>query len=155
VTVISGSRPSVRLLTAIVLIGTFVLGAATGAGFMRWALMDGSSERLPGPPFGPWPLHQLDLSEEQRTRVHEIMERHRPELDAILRESFPQVRTIHEQIDREIREVLSDEQRTELEALEARWPFPPRGPMPPRGAGSADAWPPPPGSSGSPDVPPR
>jgi Spy/CpxP family protein refolding chaperone len=121
------------LLTAIVLIGTFTLGAASGAGVMRWMLADRLAACAEGPPFGPWPLQQLDLSKDQRAKVHEIFERHRPDLDAILRESFPQVRAIHEQIDREIREVLTAEQRTELERLKERWPFPPRDPLPPGG----------------------
>jgi Spy/CpxP family protein refolding chaperone len=135
VTVTSGPQRRVRLLTAIVLIGTFALGAASGAGVVRWALMDRLAAGSEGPPFGPWPLHQLDLSKDQRAKVHEIFERHRPELDAILRESFPHVRPIHEQIDREIREVLTVEQRAKLERLEERRPFPPRGPFPPGSPG--------------------
>jgi hypothetical protein len=58
-------------------------------------------------------------------RIHEICERHRPKLDAVLRESFPLVRVIQEDIDREIREVLTPDQRVEFDRLKVSRPFPP------------------------------
>ena len=95
-----------RLLTAGVLAATFALGAITGVGISRWLLAarHDAAEDLPR---GPWPLRELDLSDEQRSQIRDIFERHRPKLDSVLRESFPLVRTVHEAIDREIRDVLN------------------------------------------------
>jgi Spy/CpxP family protein refolding chaperone len=126
----------VRLLTVGVLAATFLLGAVTGVGTSSWVL----AHRLGPPPGdlprGPWPLRELDLSEEQRTRIHEIFERHRPTLDAVLRESFPLLRSVNEEIDREIREVLTPEQRVEFDRMKERRPFPPPGMPPPPGRGA-------------------
>lgn len=130
------STRRLRLLTAGVLIATFALGAITGGGVSRWFSADRLDSVSDGMPRGPWPLHKLDLSDEQRARIHEIFERHRPRLDALLRENFPQVRAIHEEIDREIREELTPEQRTQADLLKERRPFPPHGLPPPPGRGA-------------------
>jgi Spy/CpxP family protein refolding chaperone len=115
-----------------VLAATFGLGAITGGGICSWVAADRLDAARSDLPRGPWPLRQLDLSDEQRTRIHEIFERHRPKLDAVLRESFPLVRSVHETIDSEIRQVLTPEQRVEFDQLKERQPFPPRGlPAPP------------------------
>ena len=103
---------SVRLLGALVLVAVFVSGVLVGAGAMRWA--------LPGPlgaPPGAMPrgFRELDLSAEQRRRAHEVMERHKPELDAILQETFPKVRAVNEQIRAELGELLTPQQRARLE----------------------------------------
>jgi Spy/CpxP family protein refolding chaperone len=142
-TVHTDSPRTLRLMTVLLLVATFVLGAAAGAGASRWLAPDCTPASSDGrPPFGPWPLRQLHLSPEQEAKVQDILERHRPELDAILRESFPQVRAIHEEIDREIGEVLTEAQRAELARLKARWPFPPGGPLPPGPPGSTERLPP-------------
>jgi Spy/CpxP family protein refolding chaperone len=121
-----------RLITAGVLAATFGLGVITGSGIGSWVAAERREAADDDLPRGPWPLRQLDLSEEQRTRIHEIFERHRPKLDAVLRESFPLVRPIHEAIDSEIREVLTPEQRIQFDQLKERRPFPPPG-LPPLG----------------------
>lgn len=136
------SARRLRLLTAGVLTATFALGAITGGGISRWVIADRLDSATDDMPRGPWPLHKLDLSDEQRARIHEIFERHRPRLDALLRESFPQVRAIHEQIDSEIREVLTPEQRAQADLLKERRPFPPHG-LPPPPARGAPREPPP------------
>jgi Spy/CpxP family protein refolding chaperone len=130
------------LLTAAVLAATFALGAIAGGGIFRWVVAD---RLLPsdGLPREPWPLRQLDLSEEQHARVRDIFERHRPKLDAVLRESFPLVRSIHEEIDREIRDVLTPEQRAQFDRSKERRPFPPPGLPNPPGGGAHPELPPP------------
>jgi Spy/CpxP family protein refolding chaperone len=133
-----------RLLTAGVLAATFGLGAITGGGICTWVAADRLESAHGDLPRGPWPLRQLDLSDEQRTRIHEIFERHRPKLDAVLRESFPLVRSVHETIDSEIRQVLTPEQRVEFDQLKERQPFPPRGLPPPLGRDDPGAPPLPP-----------
>jgi Spy/CpxP family protein refolding chaperone len=133
-----------RLLTAGVLAATFGLGAITGGGICTWVAADRRESAHGDLPRGPWPLRQLDLSDEQRARIHEIFERHRPKLDAVLRESFPLVRSVHETIDSEIRQVLTPEQRVEFDQLKERQPFPPRGLPPPLGRDDPGAPPLPP-----------
>lgn len=126
------SPRKLRLLTAGVLLCTFAMGAVTGGGIWHWAVaprlhpLDEELQR------GPWSLRLLDLSGEQRARVHDIFERHRPRLDAILRETFPLVRNVHDEIDREIRELLTPEQRAEFDRSKARHHFGPHGLPPPR-----------------------
>jgi Spy/CpxP family protein refolding chaperone len=134
VTLVTLPPRRLRLLSAAVLAATFALGAIAGGGIYRWIIAD---RLLPADdlPRGPWPLHQLDLSDEQRARVRDIFERHRPELDALLRDSFPQVRAIHERIDSEIRELLTPEQRDRFDRIKKSRPFPPPGLPPPPGSG--------------------
>jgi Spy/CpxP family protein refolding chaperone len=146
-----GSPRTVRLLTAILLVATFAAGTITGAGIARSVGL--MHPPPPPPPMGaPFPAEELGLSSDQRDKTRQIMERHRPELEAVLRESFPKVRAIHEQIEREIREVLTPDQRTKLDQLKARRP-PPSGPPgfgPPPGGplhGGPPPWALPPGSN--------
>jgi hypothetical protein len=127
----------VRLMTALLLAATFAAGTAAGAGLCRWAA---PCHGPPGPP--PFALEQfreLGLSPDQQSRAREIAERHRPELEEILRATFPKVRAIHEQMGKELRERLTAEQRTKLDEIEARRPPPgspfPGGPPPGRGRG--------------------
>ncbi len=123
------SPRTVRLMTALLLVAMFAAGTATGVGLCRW-MAPGHPPPHSGPAFGPLPLEELGLTAEQRDKTHEILERHRPELDAILHESFPKVRAVNDQIEREIREVLTPEQRAQLDQAKARRP-PPPGPPPP------------------------
>lgn len=129
---------TVRLMTALLLVGTFAAGTVTGAGLLRWM----GPPPPPGPhgPFGPhgppgmppapFPADELGLTPEQRQKAAEIMERHRPELENLIRATFPRVREINEQIEREIAEILTPEQRAKLEQIKATRP-PPPPPMPP------------------------
>jgi Spy/CpxP family protein refolding chaperone len=131
-TLATTSPRMLRLLTVGVLAATFVLGAITGGGIYRWVIA--ARLEFPGGDLrGPWPLRELDLSKEQRTRIDEIFARHRPKLDAVLRETFPAVRIIQENIDSEIRGVLTPEQRIEFDRHKERRPFLPPGLPPPPG----------------------
>ena len=146
----TGAAPrSIRLVTALLLVGTFALGSATGVGLTLWARHDLGHGHRPGPPpFGPLPLHELDLTREQHEKADAIFERHRAELDAILEEGYPKVRRVNEQIEREVREILTAEQRQRLDQLEAQRPpprhghFPPGPPDGPGGPGGPPAGPP-------------
>jgi len=130
----------IRVMSALLLIGTFAAGAVTGAGILRFL------GPPPGPPhhgrgrppmFAPLPLEELELSAEQKTKIREILERHRPELEAILQESFPKVRAINDKVEKEVRGVLTAEQQKELDELKRRRPPPPPpgAPPPPPGPG--------------------
>lgn len=123
------SPRAVRWMSVAVLLATFAAGVVTGAGLQRWT----GPPPPPPPGFLPRvPLEALDLSEHQWTQVRAIVDRRRPELDAILKDTFPRVREVNEQIEREVREVLTPEQRAKFDELKARRPGPPPG-GPPHG----------------------
>ncbi len=171
------SPRTVRLLTAVLLVATFAVGVVTGVGLCHWII--GYRGPPPPPPMmGPIPAEELGLSSEQRQRVREIMDRYRPELEAVLHETYPRVRTINERMEKEVRSVLNAEQQARLDDIRSRRPpppppgapppgppppgaHPPRGwghPPPPPGSGSAGwPWPPPfpPGGPGSHGPPPE
>lgn len=148
----TASAPTrIRLLTAALLVGTFAAGTAFGAGLITAIAprppmgFANGPPRPPPPPPGPLPLGELDLSEAQREQARVIIEKHRPALEAILRESFPRMRAENEQIEKEIRAILTDEQQKKLDALHAaRPPRPPPGGPP--GLGPPPPPPPPPGA---------
>lgn len=123
---------SVRLVTAMLLVVTFAAGTLTGVGISVWLRHD--HRRPPPPPmFASLPLEDLDLSGEQRDKVRAILDRHRPEIEAAVRETFPKVQAINEQTEREVKEILTDAQKQRLEELKQRRkhhrpPPPPRDP---------------------------
>ncbi len=143
-----------RLLTIVVLVATFAAGTASGVGLCNW--MAPRPPPAPPPMSAPLPLHELGLSDEQREKTFRIFEQHRPELEAVLRDTFPKVRAINEQIEKEVREVLTPEQRKLLDELKARRPYPLPGPRPPWSAPGASGFrgPPPPRSMEMPPAPP-
>jgi hypothetical protein len=134
------SPRQLRLLTALLLFGMFLLGAVAGIGFSRW---DHPPHRPHHHlPFLPGPPEALKLTPEQEAKAHAITTHYRPQLEAILRESFPKVQAINEQMEKELRQILTPEQSKLLDEMKARRPpLPPGGPMPP-------------GLSGGPHLPP-
>jgi hypothetical protein len=119
----------IRLLTALFLFGTFLLGAVAGAGLSQWNRMPPQHPPRPAP-FLPGPPGALKMTPAQETKAHEITERYRPELEAVLREHFPKVKAINEKMEKELREILTPEQRKLLDEMKARRPpHPPGGGM--------------------------
>jgi Spy/CpxP family protein refolding chaperone len=114
----------VRLMTVLLLFGTFVLGAVAGAGLTRWTHQPPPHRHapfLPGPPGG------LALTPEQEAKARAITDRYRPELEAVWRESMPKVSAINEKMEQELRHVLTPEQQKRLDELKAHRPPPPPG----------------------------
>jgi hypothetical protein len=146
------SPRQIRLLTALLLFGTFLFGAVAGAGFSRWNHMP---PHWPRPaPFLPGPPGALKLTPQQEAKAHEITERYRPQLEAILRANFPKVQALNEQMEKELREILTQEQIKILDEMKAHrppmlpgGPFPPGGRLPPPGE---NGFIPPPGGGPSP-----
>jgi hypothetical protein len=132
-TKVSSSPRTVRLMTALVLLATFAAGTITGGSLVHWFAADAEPAR----PMGPLmlPLHELNLSEAQQKKVHAIFESYRPKLEELLKDTFPKVRAVNEQIERDIRGVLTDEQRLVLDRSKRHGPRhdgpPPGGPPPP------------------------
>lgn len=123
---------NVRVLTLGVLLGTFLAGIVAGIGILRW-LVPPMPFPPPPPPHGPvegpfgGPFAELGLDPEQAKQVFEIQERHRPEIEAIIESSRPQVRKIQDAVEKEIDAVLTPAQREKLAAMKAH---PPPGPPP-------------------------
>jgi len=126
----------IALLTALLLLGTFAAGIALGAGLCRWLSAPPLPPRHGPPPQGPplpGPFGELGLAPEQERRAREIADRHRPELEAIIRETFPRVRAVNDKMEQELRTILTPEQQLRLDELKAQLPLPgvPGGPPPP------------------------
>jgi Spy/CpxP family protein refolding chaperone len=145
------SPRQIRLLTALLLFGTFLFGAVAGAGFSR--CMQPPRPHGPWrPPFLPGPPGALQLTPAQEAKTKEITDRYRPRLEAVIRENFPKLQAINEQMENELRELLTPAQRQKLDEMKAhRPPMPPPGemPMPPPGqhgegppGGGLPPWPP-------------
>jgi uncharacterized membrane protein len=153
----------IHLWTALILLGVFVAGAATGAGVAVFV----GVRRPHGPPgMLPPPIAGLGLSPEQADKARAVLERHRPEIEAAIQESFPRVRAIQDRADAEIRALLTPEQAARFDEARSRRPsLPGMGPgMGPHGPGRRGFEPPgpppgepPPGGPppGEPPPPPR
>jgi Spy/CpxP family protein refolding chaperone len=142
-----------HLWTALILLGVFLAGAATGVGLAHFLR---PPPRPAGPPgrggMLPPPLVELGLSPEQAEKARAIFERLRPEMEAAIQESFPRVRAIQERAEAEVRALLTPEQAARFDAARARRPpfpgmghgmGPPPG-EPPPGEPPPGAAPPPP-----------
>jgi len=120
----------IRLLTALLLFGTFLLGTGAGVGLSKWSR---TLHRPPPAPFLPGPPGALNLTPEQESKARAITERYRPQLETIVREGFPKVKAINDTMEKELREILSPEQCKLLDEMKARRPHPPLGGPPPGG----------------------
>jgi Spy/CpxP family protein refolding chaperone len=147
-----------HLWTALILLGVFLSGAAAGAGLAHFLR---PPPRPAGPPgrggMLPPPLVELGLSPEQAEKARAIFERHRPELEAAIQDSFPRVRAIQERAEAEVRALLTPEQAARFDAVRARRPpFPGMGHgMGPPGPGPRGMEPPgPPAGEPPPGEPP-
>ena len=142
----------IHVLSGLLLLGTFLAGGAAGVG-LAYALRAPGHPRPPEPPPFPRQFQELGLSAAQQQQAEAIFARHRPELDAVLQESYPKVRAINERMEAELRAILTPEQAQRLDALKARRP-----PHPPHGAdfgrGPPEPGPPPPGGGPPPPPPP-
>jgi Spy/CpxP family protein refolding chaperone len=117
---------SIRVVTALVILGTFLLGALAGAGLYHWL-----RPRPPPPPPMGLPFRELQLTDEQQAQVDTITERHRDALETIMRDTYPKVRAVNEEVEREVRAILTPEQQRRLDEIKARRPLPRGGPPPP------------------------
>ena len=142
----------VRLRGLALLIVTFLAGGLAGAAVehvrapeTRWA---GPLARDGGPPIPPAQRGQgllvpaafesLDLSDSQREEIRQILRESRPVTDSLLGRFMPRLRAVTDSVRREIRAVLTPEQRERLEnelpAMDPPGPrFGPDGKGPPMG----------------------
>lgn len=124
------SNMRIYLLSAAVLLVTFILGAFTGAGLMTTYSPDPMKAPPPrhhggekgmrdgdGPMFHPLPLSDLKLSTDQEDKILSILEKNRPQLDAIFEDTFPKLQAATAKMDKKIREVLNDEQKVKFDQM--------------------------------------
>jgi hypothetical protein len=118
----------IHVVSGLLLLGTFLAGAVSGFG-AAFAVRRPDPSWFHGdhPPL-PRQFEDLGLSAIQQRQAQAIFERFRPELDAVLRESYPRVRAVNERIEAELRAILTPEQVRRLDALKARRPGLPGGP---------------------------
>jgi len=139
----------IRLAGFVLLAVTFGVGVLAGAAGERMRARHLAPEawRPPGERMRGGPYDWLDLTQDQRSRIAEIMERARPLTDSVLQETMPQLRAIMDSTHQAVRAVLTPEQRERLdkrfpEGFPARPPFD-RGPeRPPPGAPNRPQGPP-------------
>lgn len=114
-----------KLETAALLLAVFIAGGLGGAALERRLPDDpdgdeGRSSRrstLVTPPTEiPWYYRRLDLSDEQRAEIERIIEAARPESDSILSVAMPRLRQITRDTREAIANVLTEEQREQLNA---------------------------------------
>ncbi len=122
--------PAVR--TALVVVAVFAAGAVSG--FAAHGLVHERGPR--GGPHGMPPhLRELNLTPEQETKARDIFERHHADLEAMMKQSLPRARARTEQMEQELRAILTEPQARQLDELRKRRPPPPfgehPGPLPP------------------------
>jgi hypothetical protein len=151
----------IHLLSALVVLATFLAGVVAGVGIQRWASPPPPPRPGPPPLAGPGAgglpphLRALGLTPDQERKVTEIFERHRPELEAAIREAYPRIQAVVERAQKETRAVLDPEQQRKLDELERNGP--PWLSRPPPGGGRPGDGPPPglgppPGAGPPPDL---
>lgn len=131
----SNSSPwKVRMLAAGGLLAVFFAGILAGTGLYHGYRFAEPPRPRPGPPHAPppvapLPLEELGLTADQWEKARGIMDAHRPELDEVLRATYPRVRAISDRIEQEVRKILTPEQARRLDEIKARRP-PPGGTPP-------------------------
>ena len=99
-----------RLIATASIALTFAAGVITGV-MLAPALIRSPSDGLPPP------LDALGLDAEQRAEVRRILERRRPELDAVIEPVLPRLREVQDAVERDLRDVLTEPQRVRLDEL--------------------------------------
>jgi len=106
------------------LIAAFALGAVAGGFGMRGHVLGGFAKRMHGPP-GRARMEfrleamtrQLDLSPDQRDRIQKIFDAHEDERRNAFDRCAPELKTLQEKVDEEIRAVLTPEQRAKHDQM--------------------------------------
>jgi Spy/CpxP family protein refolding chaperone len=112
----ANSPARARWIGLAVLALVFVAGAVAGAA-LEHARKPLGGVRPPGiPPF----VEELGLDQDQHAKILEIFERHGPEFEAGLKESFKAMEPTIDAIDAEIRLVLTPAQQAQFDSMRQR-----------------------------------
>jgi len=117
----NAAKRGARVETAAMLIAVFIAGGLGGAALERHShdheRFDNRRGGFLGAPGSiPRFYEELDLTAEQRSEIHRILEGARPETDSLLRTALPRLRELTHATREAIAGVLTDEQRARLEA---------------------------------------
>ncbi len=99
----------------------FVLGFAAGALALNAYKKYGRARDASGRCGFEATLNNLQLSDEQKTQVHQILGDTRQQLQAIRKESEPRVAEIRKQADERLQKVLTPEQWTKFQSERDKW----------------------------------
>ncbi len=115
----------VRARGIVLLIVAFLAGGILGMSLERFRAVRGGPPNRPdsrlgaaGPPRpGELPrfYQRLDLSQAQKDSMRAILERARPKTDSLMRQTLPLLRMYRDSIQQELRSVLTEEQRVQLD----------------------------------------
>lgn len=129
---LSTRRP--LLAAAIVCLGVFAAGVATGLPLARWLHPPMGPPGLCGPPgperdpdFVPRPYDRLGLDRRQMELARPIIDRHRQKMEALVRETIPRIQALRAELEREIRPLLDPAQVRRLDDMLAHRPEGPPG----------------------------
>lgn len=126
--VVSGGSSSTKLLAVALLLVTFVAGGVIGFVADRAFQMTRSHMAPRSPQFLVERLdRRLNLTDQQRAQVTQIVERHQARISSIWSGVRPQVRQELEAANAEIAQILTPQQRKNFEDMRLRLP-PHRGP---------------------------
>jgi Spy/CpxP family protein refolding chaperone len=113
--------------SGLIMLGVFLAGAVAGAGVVTWLRPPPPPRHRTGPGGFPGWASELNLTTEQQQKARTIFEKHHAEVEGILKQSFPQVRAAQEEMDRELRAILTPEQMKKLDEIRERRPRPSEG----------------------------
>jgi Spy/CpxP family protein refolding chaperone len=115
------SKWQVRVAVLVIFVLGFAAGALAFNAYQKWSRSEGLGNR--GARFEAM-LDRLQLSNEQKTQVHQILEETRQQLTALRKESEPRFDAIRQQADERLQKVLSSEQwkqfQQERDAMRSR-----------------------------------
>lgn len=115
----SSTRRRARLETAAMLMAVFIAGGLGGAALERRARGAEAVERrgdfVRSSGSIPGFYEALDLSADQRAEIERILATARPETDSLLRTALPRLRALTRSTRAAIADVLTDDQRADLE----------------------------------------
>lgn len=112
-----------RWRAASLLAAVFLVGLLTGAGVSAWADRDPHDGGRGGRGRGGYLARldrELDLTDAQKDSIRAILDRHEPAFDSLWQETRPRFETLRAGIRSEVRTHLTNDQRTEYDALVER-----------------------------------
>jgi Spy/CpxP family protein refolding chaperone len=115
-----------KVWASALLVGVLLLGALAGVAVDRTLLSRSATQTTEGRRGGDrdrrtsymdWLSAELDLNADQRTQIETLVAQHRDQVSGFWGEMRPRLEELQAQLRAEISDVLTDEQRTEYEAL--------------------------------------
>ena len=116
-------RQRLSVQAALIILVVFVAGVAAGVG-LSWLLRPPPPFALGRPDRLPPPYEMFDFEGEQLSRAREISQRHRAAMRSQLEEVVPKLKALRQEYDREMRAILTPDQRVQFDDFAATHPPP-------------------------------